>query len=106
MQRSKPKPKRFSDFAEPGGPLEGVKVAIHDVLDIEILITSFRVNKSKFQQSATECVTIQFVYPEKPEEFHIIFTGSGVLCDLLRKYEVEIPFLAKIKKIERFFTLT
>ena len=98
--------RRFYDFAEPNGPLDGEKVKIESVLNIEILITAFRIKQSKYQQSAPECITIQFEYTDKPSEHHVIFSGSAVLCDQLRKYEEHLPFLTTIKKVERFFTLT
>ena len=100
-------PLRFSDFAEPGGPLEGKKVRIEEVMNIEILILAFRMKESKYQRtSAKDCLTIQFEYPDKPGEKHVIFTGSGVLIDQLTTYEDKLPFLATIKKIDRFFTLS
>ena len=100
-------PLRFSDFAEPGGPLDGKKVRIDDVTNVEILILAFRVKESKYpRSSAKDCLTLQFEYPNKPGEKHVIFTGSGVLLDQLQTYEDKLPFLATIKKIDRFFTLS
>lgn len=101
------KPLRFSDFAAHEGPLEGKKVRIDDVLNVEVLITAYRLKESKYQRtSAPDCLTIQFEYPDRPEEKHVIFTGSTVLCDQMRKYKEHLPFLATIKKIDRYFTLT
>ena len=103
----KPKMLRFSDFAEPGGPLEGKKVKIDEILNIEILLRKFTMKESKYQKSsAKDCLTVQFEYPDKPGEKHVIFTGSGVLIDQLRKYEDKLPFLAVIKKIDRYYTLS
>ena len=100
-------PLRFSDFAEPGGPLEGKKVRIDDVTNLEILLLTFRMKESKYQKSsAKDCLTIQFEYPDKPGEKHVIFTGSNVLIDQLKKYEDRLPFLATIKKIDRYYTLS
>lgn len=101
------KPRRFSDFAEHGGQLEGKKIRIDDVLNVEILLVAFKMKASKYQQSrAPECVTIQFEYPDKPGEKYVIFTGSTVLSDQLQKYKDELPFFATIKKIDRYYTLT
>lgn len=103
----KPKQLRFSDFAEPGGPLEGKKIPINDVLNVEILIVTFRLKESKYQRtSAPDFLTVQFEYPDRPGEKHVIFTGSAVLVDQLQKYKEQLPFLATIKKIDRYFTLT
>ena len=101
------KPLRLSDFAAHEGPLEGKKIRIDDVLNVEILITAYRLKESKYQRtSAPDCLTIQFEYPDRPGEKHVIFTGSTVLCDQMRKYKEHLPFLSTIKKIDRYFTLT
>ena len=101
------KPLRFSDFAAHEGPLEGKKIRIDDVLNVEILITAYRLKESKYQRtSAPDCLTIQFEYPDKPGVRHVIFTGSTVLCDQLKRYQDNLPFLATIKRIDRYFTLT
>lgn len=101
------KPRRFSDFATPAGPLEGKKVRIDDVINIEILLIAFRLKESKYQNtSAPDFLTIQFEYPDRPGEKHVIFTGSNVLVDQLQKYKEQLPFLTRIKKVDRYFTLS
>jgi hypothetical protein len=45
-------------------------------------------------------------YPELPDERFIIFTGSTVLQEQLEKYKDRLPFMATIRKIDRFYTLT
>lgn len=99
--------RRFADFAEAGGALEGKKVKIEDVLNVEIALRAYRLTESKFQRtSAPDCLTVQFEYPDRPGEKYVFFTGSVVLCDQLQKYKDELPFLTTIKKIDRYFTLT
>lgn len=89
------------------GPLEGKKVRIDDVLNVELFIVTYRIKNSKYQRtSAPDCLTIQFEYPDRPGERHVIFTGSTVLCDQLSEHGERLPFLATIKKIDRYFTLT
>lgn len=98
---------RFSEFAEAEGPLDGKKVKIEDVLNMELVLLAMRLKESKYQRtSSPDCLTVQFEYPDRPGEKHIIFTGSGVLIDQLRKYEDKLPFLATIKKIDRYYTLS
>ncbi len=98
---------RFSEFAGHEGPLEGKKVRIDEVLNIELLLLAFRMKESKYQRtSAKDCLTIQFEYPDRPGEKHVIFTGSTVLIDQLTKYEDRLPFLATVKKIDRYYTLS
>jgi len=100
-------PLRFSDFAEPGGPLEGKKVRIDDVTNIEIMLIAYSMKESKYQKtSAKDCLTIQFEYPDKPGEKHVIFTGSAVLIDQLKQYGERLPFLTTIRKKDRYFTLS
>ena len=45
-----PVKKRFSDFAEEDGPLEGDKIRIDSILNQEILITGHKVKKSKYKK--------------------------------------------------------
>lgn len=51
------------------------------------------------------CVAVQFYEPDNPEK-RIFFTGSGVIQDLLVKYNDNLPFKTVIKKIDRYFTFT
>jgi len=96
--------KRFSDFAEEDGPLEGDKVKIEAILNQEILVTGRKIKKSKYKKENSEqCLTVQF---EIDGHKRIFFTGSNVLIDQLEKYSCEIPFLATVKKIDRYYTFS
>ena len=96
--------KRFSDFAEEDGPLEGDKVKIESVLNQEIFITGYKITKSKYKKEGMEqCLTVQF---ETDGDKKIFFTGSNVLIDQLEKYGHEIPFMATVKKIDRYYTFS
>ena len=98
------KPKRFNDFAEDDRPLAGDKVKLDNILNQEILITGYRLTESKFGKSnSPKCLTVQFM---KDEAQHVLFTGSVVLINQLEKYGKEIPFMATIRKIERYYTLS
>lgn len=97
-------PKRFSDFAEEDGPLEGDKVKIDSILNYEIFVTGYKIKKSKYvKEGADQCLTVQF---EIDEHKKIFFTGSNVLIDQLEKYGHEIPFLATVKKIDKYYTFS
>ena len=93
--------KRFSDFAEEHRPLEGDKVKIDSILNQEIEIINYNVKKSKYKEN--DYLTLQF---KINGSLNIMFTGSGVLVNQLKKYEEEIPFVAEIKKINKYYTLT
>lgn len=97
-------PKRFKDFAKDHVPLDGAKLKIDDILNKEITVIGFRVKSSKFTKAnATTCLTIQFMMGD---ERHIVFTGSQVLLDQCKSYESELPFMATVKKIEKYFSFT
>ncbi|MCX5818995.1 MAG: hypothetical protein NT047_03665 [Deltaproteobacteria bacterium] len=97
----KPPPKRFGDFAKDHVPLDGSKLKIADILNKEIMITGYRVKNSKY--NATSCLTIQFMMGD---EKHVAFTGSQVLLDQCKSYEAEIPFIATVKRIDRYYSFT
>lgn len=95
--------KRFSDFATDDRPLPGTKVKIDSILNKEILVTGYRLTESKYKTNSPRCLTVQF---ERDGEQHVFFTGSAVLINQLDKYGKEIPFLATLKKVERYYTLS
>lgn len=92
--------KRFGDFAD-DTILAGNKVKIEDVLNTEVAILDFSVKTSKHNEG--NYLTIQV---EVDNEKRVIFTGSGVLIDQLEKYKGELPFLATIRKVNKYYSLT
>lgn len=96
--------KRFSDFSQEPKVLDGDKVKLDSILNQEIMITGYSVKKSKYAKNESgNYLTVQF---EMSGEKKIIFTGSDVLIDQLGRYGDEIPFLATIRKINRYYSLT
>jgi len=99
------KKKRFSDFAEEPKALDGDKVPIDSVLNKEIEIVGCRITTSKYNKNKSgKCLTLQFV--DDRGDRHVIFTGSDVLVDQMKRYADEMPFVATIRKIDRYYTLT
>ena len=96
-------PERFSDFAEEMAPLDGEKVKIETVLNREILVTGFKVTRSKYKENSQQCMTLQF---EIDGNRLVIFTGSSVMIEQVQRYQDHIPFLATIRKIDRYYSLT
>lgn len=97
-------PKRFAEFAQERIPLDGDKVKIETILNREILITGCSIKRSKYDKNSSgKFLTLQFELEGKKQVF---FTGSDVLIEQLEKYGEQVPFLATIKKIDRFFTLS
>lgn len=96
--------RRFSDFAEEEQPLEGGKLRLDDLVNREVLVTGHKIRSSKYKDKGSgKCLTLQV---EVDGETHIAFTGSSVLIDQLERYRDQIPFLATIKKIDRYYTFT
>ena len=96
--------KHFSDFAQESGPLDGSKVKIDEILNKEIEVIGFKLKESKYTKSnSSQCLTIQFIMDGSR---HVVFTGSSVLMEQMKKYQDEIPFIATIKKIDKYYTLS
>lgn len=92
---------RFSEFGDEDQPLEGEKRGLDQVLNREILVTDFRVARSKYNER--NYLTIQF---SNGGDTHVLFTGSEVLINQIEKYKDKIPFYTTIIKRGRYFTLS
>ena len=93
----------YSDFTDTKPQLEGEKKSITEIFNIEILVTGFRVGKSKFKDK--EYLTLQFKF-EKDGEKYIIFTASDPLIDEARKSEPKMPFYTTIVQRGKYYTMT
>lgn len=92
--------KRYSEFAK-HTQLEGDKIPIDEILNAEIEVHDFRVGESKYNVGDKLLLTIQI----KSEGVNrVIFTGSNVLKSQLEEYKEELPFLAKIIKINNYYS--
>lgn len=94
---------QFSDFAEGPGPLDGDKIRIDDVLNKELVVTGYKTKQSKYPKSGQICLMLQVVMDDKK---HVLFTGSVVLLEQMEKYHNHLPFIATIRKIDRYYTFT
>jgi len=92
----------FSDFVEEPKAFEGDKKRIEDILNQNILVINFKIGNSKKKED-TLYATIQFQIEDTK---YIVFTGSQVLTDQLKKYENRIPFYTTIKKINKYYVFT
>lgn len=104
----------FSDLVE-NKTLDGEKMKLEEALDRPIVVTGFRISKSKYAHKGTEyCTTIQFYFEDDPEEKRkVIFTGSGVIHDQIeeigRKLDEtgqEHTFRSTIRKCGNYHALT
>lgn len=99
-----PEVKRFSDFCTDATPLDGDKVSIDAILNQEIMVIGYRIRSSRFGEKGNgKCLTIQL---ELAGERKVVFTGSVVLMEQFEKYGDQVPFLAVIRKIDRYYSLT
>lgn len=100
-------PRRFSDFAEEKGPLEGDKVKLDSILNYEILVVGYRIQNSKYKEknNSGKYLIIQFCNPDDQER-KVFFTGSDVLIEQMEKYGHKVPFLTTIKKVDKYYTFS
>ena len=95
-------PPRFRDFADQSeGPLEGEKKKIAEILNKEMLITNFKIKKSKIKDG--NYATIQF---ENGGKKYVIFTASGPLMEQLERYKDKMPYYATIIQKFNYFTMS
>jgi RNA-directed DNA polymerase len=94
---------KFGEFAEKTHTLKGKKIGIQEVLNKEIIITDFRIMKSKYEKE--NYTQIQLKIPGNDED-KVVFTGATVLADQLEKYKDKIPFIATIVKPHKYYTFS
>ena len=92
--------KKFSDFAKES-ILDGEKVKIDDIINKEIKIIGYAIKDSKYKSKLY--LTLQII---RENNKYVIFTGSSVLIDQLEKYKNKIPFVATIRKNNKYYSLT
>lgn len=104
-EETQQKPHKFSDFAKIRPKLEGERVKdITELLNKEVIFTAYTISRSKVQ-NCEKYITIQFKETES-SPLRIVFTSSMVLIDQFIEYESKLPFVATIKKVNRYLTLT
>ena len=94
--------KRFSDFATDNNVMTGDKIKIEEVLGKEIEVIGYKIGDSKYpKQQDSKVLTLNFKLDGVER---ILFTGSKVLLEQCEKYENEMPFVAKIEQVNKFYT--
>lgn len=79
---------------------------IDEALNLEILITGFKIRDSKYNDKASGNTKYLSLQIELDGIKYVVFTGSKILSDQIEKYKDKIPFLAKIIKIDRYYSLS
>lgn len=96
--------KKFSDFATESTAITGDKIKIEEILEKEIEVVGYKITESKYQKNnGDKVLTLQFKLDGMDK---ILFTGSSVLMEQVEKYKDELPFIATIIKINKFYTFT
>lgn len=100
-------PRRFSDLnIKPStDAFVGNKIEIDNVLDVEITVTRYKIEKSKFEDKGNGLRLVLQIKHDGRDR--IVFTGSGVLMDMIEKVpQSEFPFITTIKKENKRFQFT
>jgi len=92
----------FGAFAHDKLPLAGIKMRLDQILNRQILVTDFRIIKSK-HHPGENCLQIQFLMDDR---VCISFTGSAVLIDQISSVGDNIPFNTTVVKIDRYFSFS
>ncbi|MBQ8294773.1 MAG: hypothetical protein IJX89_05315 [Alphaproteobacteria bacterium] len=93
---------RFAAFARDKLPMPGTKKRLDEILNREIIVTDYRITKSK-KRDGTDCLQLQFVLDGVA---HVVFTGSSVLTDQIQAAQGNIPFRGTIVKIDRYYSFS
>lgn len=81
----------------------GEKIQVQKLFNLTIKVFSFKIEPSK-QKKGTELLTLQI---EKSGEKRIVFTGSTVLIDQIRRVpEDKFPFTTVIKGDNDYYEFT
>ena len=96
--------KRFSDFATEIIAMTGDKVKIEEILGKEIEVIGYKISDSQYKKNGNDKVlTLQFRLNGAER---VVFTGSSVLMDQIERYKDELPFLATVARVNKFYTFT
>ena len=97
--------KNFKDFniAPRVSSFVGEKIQVQKLFNLQIKVLAFKLEPSK-QKKDTELLTLQI---EKGGEKRIVFTGSVVLIDQIKRVPAnEFPFFTVIKGDNDYYEFT
>ena len=93
---------KFSTFAKNQLPMPGNKKRLDDILNREITVIDYRIRKST-KRDGTECLQMQFLLGT---EVCVVFTGSSVLINQIKESKDNIPFVATLVKMDRYYSFS
>ena len=94
--------KKLRDVVPAKFPLEGEKVKIESVLNVELEFTDWKIKPSE-KEKGTEYMILQF---KRNDRLYVVITGSKFLMEDVKKYEESAgkePFLATIVKQDKAY---
>lgn len=81
----------------------GDKISVQRLFNLQIKVLDFKIEPSK-QKEGTELLTLQI---EKSGEKRVVFTGSTVLIDQIKRVpENKFPFVTAIKGDNEYYEFT
>lgn len=85
-------------------PMLGEKIRINKIVNQEIEVLDFEVNKSKFEKSGSQYLKLQIKFNE---ETRVVFTGANLLIKAAQKIKKEqLPFKTVIVEQNGFYQFT
>lgn len=93
---------KFANFAKDKLPMPGKKKRLDEILNREIVVTDFRITKSK-RKEGTDCLQMQFILDD---DIFILFTGSAVLADQIQSARDNMPFRGTIVRIDKYYSFS
>jgi len=100
---------KFSDFADTSvSPImDGKKAAIDEILGKEIIVLKYRIKNTKYADAKNpQCLTVQFSFPETPDDHRVFFSGSSILMRQLEDYKDKLPFTSTVRRVAKYFTFS
>ena len=92
--------KRYADIATTRQLMVGDKIKVDNITGKEIKVLGYEIKPST-QKENTNYLSLQI---ELNNEKHVVFTGSEVLMDQIKECKDDLPFLATIEKIGKYYT--
>lgn len=99
--------KRFSDFAGQAAGLDGEKLSISKIINLEVHVVGCRIRPSKYhgKNKSGQCLYLQ-IEMENHGPRYVVFTGSDVLISQMQEHEDEIPFWTTVRQVDKYYTMT
>lgn len=92
----------FADLARDKLPMPGNKKRLEEILNKNIIILDYRINKSNKRENS-ECLQMQFMCDG---EVYVTFTGSVVLIDQIKAVKDKLPLKTIIIKVDKYYSFS